>query len=105
VDCSGTQEKIKVYVRLMARENQALTAILTAHAISIGHGHGVPELTPAGFCALLSDMDPGADLGSFFYFGSSKSLCGHSVKKTRPMGKIRLHRWKPESEQQSDSQI
>ena len=41
---------------------------------------------------------------SIFNFGNSMSLYGHFLSKN--MGKLRLDRWlKPESEQESDSQI
>jgi len=48
-----------------------------------GHGSGVPESAPAGFCAFLSDPESkicektDSDPESLFNFGSSRSLCGH----------------------------
>ena len=64
-----------------------------------GHGSEVPESTPAGFCAFLSDPDPDQesmfcekpDQKSLFNFGSSRSLCVHFFSKN--MGKFRLDGW------------
>jgi len=55
-----------------------------------GHGSGVPEWTPAGFCVFLSDPDPESkirektdpDPESLFNFASSRSLRGHCLSKT-----------------------
>jgi len=53
-----------------------------------GHGSGVPEPTPAGFCVFLSDPDPESkfcekpDPEPMFTFGSSGSVRGHYEVKT-----------------------
>ena len=60
-----------------------------------GTGSGLLESTPAGFCVFLSGpeskickkTDP--DKNQFFYFNSSRSLCGHFLGKN--MDKLRLH--------------
>jgi len=82
-----------------------------------GHGSGGPESTPAGLCIFLSDPDPeleskfcakpDPDPESIEIFGSSRSLRGlhtcHVLSKN--IAEFRFHRWYPESEQESDSQI
>ena len=78
-----------------------------------GHGSGVPEWTQAGLYVFLSDpyQDPEskicekADLDpeSLFSFGSCRSLFDHILRKT--WVNSRLRRRKPESEQETDSQI
>jgi len=63
-----------------------------------GHGSGVPEPNPAGFCVFLSDPDPESkicektdpDPESLCNFGSSRSQCGHFLGKN--MGKFRSNR-------------
>jgi len=54
-----------------------------------GTGSGVLESTPAGFCVFLSEPEskicekPDLDPESLFYFGSSKSLCGHFLRNKK----------------------
>jgi len=63
-----------------------------------GTGSGLPESTPAGFCAYLSDPDPDPeskicekpDPESLLHIGSSRSLCDHFLGKN--MGKLLLDR-------------
>jgi len=63
-----------------------------------GTGSGLPESTPVGFCAFLSDPGPVSkicekpdpDPESHFHFGTSRSLCGHFLGKN--MGELRLDR-------------
>ena len=65
-------------------------------AVRGGHGSGVLESTPTGFCVFLSDPDPESkfcekpDLDPEALRGS-RSLRGHSVRKN--MGKFQLDRW------------
>ena len=79
-----------------------------------GTGSGLPESTPAGLYVFLSDLGPepeskicekpDPDPDSLFYFGSSRSLCGHFFGKN--MSNLCLDRWLwSESEQKADSQI
>jgi len=56
-----------------------------------GHGSGVPESTPAGFCVFLSDPEteskilekPDPDPEPLFSFGSSSSLRGHLLSENK----------------------
>jgi len=73
-----------------------------------------PESTPAGLC-FISDTDPefkifektDPDKETLFIFGSGRNL--HALYKCHSLSKntaeFQLHRWLPESEQESDSQI
>ena len=92
--------------------------VLTIIFLGLSEGAADPECrskTPANFCVFLSDPEPESkifekpepELVSLFIV-CSRSILGGLYKchfSRKNIAKFWLHRWQPESEQESDSQI